>query len=169
MNIQPQPYVDPELFITQRFAEEEYLINRCGGLLDSGTIYELVDDLRHFLWRGKPISEDSILYISHFRPHRMALEYEAKKALMRRHEMRLVDRNPAKRMCSHCTILHDAHGDGGWEPWPCEDIRIMMSVWSDHPDYRKMMMSVGAIRAEDPVRPENPAQSRMKWNGSGVT
>lgn len=67
-------------------------------------------------------------------PARVLREVAAKRAILERH----APHQPAfgGLACNWCSEDVDDRPSVAKEPWPCDDIRAIAAVWSDHPDYR---------------------------------
>ena len=51
------------------------------------------------------------------------------RAIVAEHAVNPADR-PKQRYCIVC-----ASGDGNGEDWPCQEVRLIASLYSDHPDF----------------------------------
>ena len=70
--------------------------------------------------------------ITDYDPARVLREVAAKRAILGRHKPLYGMYGPC---CAWCSDDVDAFGLS--HSWPCEDVRDIIAVWSDHPDYRQ--------------------------------
>ena len=120
--------VDIWAFLAARLDEDEAAAKTAGGFLDSGGQEELARDLGAFRFRDTPLAAAARAHIARHGPDRVLRDVAAGRALLMRHEE---DRHRAGQ-CSNCFDALGRH-----DAWPCDTIRIVASVYSDHPDYRQ--------------------------------
>jgi len=76
-------------------------------------------------------------HAAHHDPARALREIAAKRAIVTGHSWfsPTIGPNAGKPCCTRCGAgLDDVYLT---EPWPCDDLRILAAVWSDHPDYKQ--------------------------------
>lgn len=79
-----------------------------------------------------PDQEASAEHIARHDPARVLREVEAKRAIVAAHQP-----GSSGGPCSVCIADRRSWQDD-WcpDPWPCETVRKLVSIWSDHPAYR---------------------------------
>lgn len=79
---------------------------------------------------GPCVSDPAYVHIERYGPARVLREVAAKRAILARHKP-LHGRYGL--CCAHCSRDIDSPGLG--VPWPCADVRDLVTAWSGHPDY----------------------------------
>lgn len=119
-------------FVLARVAEDE---ERAREALKPSDIDVFMDEKRSFYTTVGAHRDDWGLYTFNVPVERVLAECEAKRRIVGKHAASEPWETPdgERQACMSCGYWED-------EPvvdYPCENLRILASIWADHPDYRE--------------------------------
>jgi len=117
-------------FLNARLDEDEAVVKEAIAALERDPD-ALIDDGLGWYANNADSSGDSIVAVG---PRRAAAEVEAKRRIVKTHSVRYFGRDSA--VCETCHTYTTDYGDEA-EDFPCITLRLLASVYADHPDYRQ--------------------------------
>lgn len=122
---------DLTAFITARLDEDEWMASVALGSLPPYPLEPLRDRA------GERLPEQYAAHIAIHDPARVLREVAAKRAILAEHTSFAPGIGPSRG--EPCCMRCGAGFDDVYLtcPWPCDTLKVLAAVWSEHPDYRQ--------------------------------